>query len=421
VLGFSKKRKIRGSEAMDLAKQVFGILHNLTEDGFSVHHDLVLANLRNVTAKFRLYRPILTMVDAVQDKMWGQSADVVFVGTKFANLIVRIKDRLKVCVFVQGRSDRRFCLQRRIPYLPANGAISLIASAYAAASQQDRHALIQAAIASVHRDLLRVRPKAVILWNDGHPFERVVVLAARMGGIPSLAIQHGMFQRVWLANYWDGFADYVVVWGKYFKELYVAKGVDERRVFVLGYPFPLPRKPSGKANSKSRKLNMCFLGQDFENYSPALVSGKREVISAVVNACRKFGLRLAYRPHPNEDVLSLGDILHNIDIISPKIPLWQILEDADLFFSISSTALVEASLYGKIAVQVRTQEIPADNFEEIGLCYAVDSEEDEVSAILEQIIQRKLQPQTVKESCIETTADPVKRLMGILSNIGIRL
>ncbi|MDH7578555.1 MAG: hypothetical protein QHH75_12260 [Bacillota bacterium] len=426
MLGFSKKRKSEDSEAMDLAKQVFGILHNLTEDGFSVHHDLVLANLRNVTAKFLLYRPILAIVDAVQDKMWDQAADVVFVGapgTKFAELIARVHRDTRVRVFVHGKNDRRFCLQKRIPYLVANQAISLIASAYAAASQQDCNALVQAAIDSVYRDLLRVRPKAVILWNDGQPFERVVVLAARMGGIPSLAIQHGIFQRAWLANYWDSFADYFAVWGKYFKELYVAQGLDEGRVLVLGYPFFLPRKSSGKVfkNGESRKLQVCFLGQDFEKYSPALVFGKRNVVTTLVSACRKSGMRLVYRPHPREDVSFLRDILRDIDIISPKVPLWQLLEDAELFFSISSTALVEASLYEKIAVQVHTPEIPADNFEEIGLCYTVDSEEREVSAILEQFIQGKLQPRTVTESCIETSADPAKSLVGILASIGIRL
>lgn len=83
-------------------------------------------------------------------------------------------------------------------------------------------------------------------------------------------------------------------------------------------------------------------------------------------------------------------IKHEISVVD--IGLAEALERYDMFFSITSTALLEVSLCGKIGVQVRTLALgnDIDNYGELGISYSINDDEVEISHCIDRYIAKRL-------------------------------
>ncbi|WPM85460.1 hypothetical protein QNH14_04855 [Apirhabdus apintestini] len=90
-----------------------------------------------------------------------------------------------------------------------------------------------------------------------------------------------------------------------------------------------------------------------------------------------IGYQISYKPHPWEKgaaYLELFPIICNEEIN-------EVIEEYDIFLSFTSTALIEASLAGKIAIQIHDVAFNADRFDDLGYSYCIDSSDIENSLI----------------------------------------
>jgi hypothetical protein len=77
------------------------------------------------------------------------------------------------------------------------------------------------------------------------------------------------------------------------------------------------------------------------------------------------GIAVYYKPHPYEDKRFFPT---NAKIARTKLA--DALANYDVFISLTSTALIEASLCGKIAIQLFDEEFEADDFSVRQYCYS---------------------------------------------------
>jgi hypothetical protein len=228
---------------------------------------------------------------------------------------------------------------------------------------QLRSAAGRALLAAADRVFTTLQPRVLVLANDSLPENRVLILAARRRGIPSLCIQHGIFQRNSDWRWWDGhFADHMLVWGTQQAEAYLQRGMAPGRVHVFG----LPLAPAAARAGAARPDTVCLLGQPWEAVSPELGRRKLRLFDELGTLLRERGIDCVYKPHPKErERRSL-----------PRMPLFRgsmaaALAQFGSFVSLTSTALLEASLHGRVGVQLFDPAFNCENFAEAGYSYAV--------------------------------------------------
>jgi hypothetical protein len=121
--------------------------------------------------------------------------------------------------------------------------------------------LVTQSLEDMSHILQKINPDIIVLPHDALPDTRAIVLVAKKLGIPTVEIQHGIYQSNSLLP--TGlYVDYVFVWGKYFKRLYLKQKIRvSRTIKILRYPYELKPLPQ---ESKKQKLTVYYLGQNFE-------------------------------------------------------------------------------------------------------------------------------------------------------------
>jgi hypothetical protein len=216
-------------------------------------------------------------------------------------------------------------------------------------------------------------PDIVVLGNDALPVNRAILLAARRLGIPTVEVQHGVYQEHGILP--TGlYADHLFVWGEFFKDLYVSRDIRKGdSIRTLGYPYEIKRR--GGVRGRAAKKTLCYLGQDYEKFSHALLNIKLDTVHELQLLCAKYGFEFVYRPHPSEDTRPLRDRFHGMRYTPPRDTVFDSIRKYDLFVSFNSTALIEAALHHKLAVQLRNYPADADDFEALGICPTFTSAE----------------------------------------------
>lgn len=220
----------------------------------------------------------------------------------------------------------------------------------------------------------RAGTKKLILWNDSLFLERFLVFCARQAGVQSVCVQHGIFQSTTDIRILDGhYADQMLVWGESQQQLYRHADFPAGKVRILGYPFHLPKIMPGS----SVPPTVCILGQHWESCSSHLGKKKMKLFSRVIENFNAAGITVCYKPHPYEERTFIPA---NATVV--KDSLAAALEKFGVFISLTSTALIEASLCGKIAVQLFDEEFAADDYKEKEYCYSHGEVETLVDFVL---------------------------------------
>jgi hypothetical protein len=211
-------------------------------------------------------------------------------------------------------------------------------------------------------------------------------------------------------------ADYMLVWGKYFKEIFLEKDAREpENIFILGFP-------TNKIFLQKKFYKpyiLCYLAQDYERYDKDLLNIKIENARRISKICKELGIKFLYRPHPWENRNNMENILSNIEFTKIKEKLWETLDRADIFVSFSSTALIEASMGNKISLQTMNYPVKSDNFEELGACDKTFKTLEELEKYLKDLAKSDLDKFEKKFSnnYIETRNNPGKRFLEIIKEI----
>lgn len=403
----------------ELRDTIFFFMDNKSFDDKNMifNNYLIKNNIVNAK-KFKRYSFLINLMDwFIGLKLESQKTDILFLGTKFNNILLGLHPQVKVKVIVKWKSERMFCVKNKVPYISANRCLYLLIKSYLSSSEKNANQRLLKAYEEAKRILSENKPKIVIVWNQADALERLIILTAKELGIPTMYIQDGIFQKKWLSEFRTGFCDYIAVWGKYFKKLFVEEGIDEERIFILGYPNLFDLNTSHVLSNNSMPLKVCFLGQDLENYFYNLLSTKNLVIKNISNACKDLGIHFAYRPHPNENHQELVKEIGISEIIPASISLSKVFEENNIFFSFNSTALIEASMRGKICVQIITQEIASDNFEELGISFSLENDYLKIKEFLIKIISKEKSPSDFNPDYVDVKSCPTSKLKSFLEQI----
>ncbi|WP_169312919.1 hypothetical protein [Intrasporangium calvum] len=183
----------------------------------------------------------------------------------------------------------------------------------------------------------RVNPSALIITANYDPAIRLVALAARQAGVPVALYPHGLSSP----NFWlernDGLASHFLCWTEEERLGYIAAGVRDMRVRVVG---PLRSPRSWNADRRPVDFDLLWLGHRFraQQYIPTLDRIRHEAEDA--------GFRLAYRPHPLEDPTDVGSLLPGA-LLNPRVGIGEHLESAKVVVGGVTTGLIEAAMLGR--------------------------------------------------------------------------
>jgi hypothetical protein len=377
--------------------------------------------LKRFSVKYYRYRPLIALLEkSTASLRRAGTVDIVFLGTSFLQLMLQARSNHSIASLVQDELELRTARQHAIPLHMAWKWKADLYKAYAVNDDRTRLDLLERIVADIESVLRHASPLVVVMRNDSLFLERAVIQAARLVGIPTVTIQHGLFQRAPAAHVYDGYwTDHMLVWGDYFRDLYLENGIlPEARIHVLGYPFPVTKSP---APAGTGPRSICLLGQPWEMYIASLREMKHQVISTFIDACARLETGLVYRPHPAEDRDELHASFPALVLTDEAEPLTRTIDHCDLFLSWTSTALIEVALQGRSAVQIWSDIVPMDDFSVIGACYSIEGNQEGITGFLEGVKQSSYPPMAVSDHYIhvaETPGEHFSAIMQIISDSG---
>lgn len=289
-----------------------------------------------------------------------------FWGTKFKEIIQGLP-RKYVCV-IGGPKQLAFCFQHRIPFIPNMRLWKPLYFGLEEKSFFDKE--ISSLVEKTSLQLTKkASPEAILIVdNDSLPMQRSIILAARLANLRTACIQDGVFQSKspgYIMHGW--FADKFLAINKHQKNMLIAKGMDSRKIKIMGFhssPY-LPKRPTAPAGQRK----VCFLGQPWNKYGYKRFSRYMEIISNTAAVLRKAGIEMSFKPHPwerGEDHLK-----HIANVVD--ISLSEAIEEYDVFISLTSTALIEAQSAGRVAIQIMDDAFDADDLSVHGNISVVDA------------------------------------------------
>lgn len=285
----------------------------------------------------------------------------LFVGRKYIDLIQDLP-RQEVMI-VGSRRDWLYCLLRQIPFRPSHEVIK------AALDWSDgRRFSIQKLQGILYCGHVTGR-QYLILNNDSLPVERIFCLLAKQLEIITVCIQHGVFTSNSPSRVIDGgVADLTLTYDKHQLKLMQSAGVPENKLSILGFPANITRIERLRFK---QDRTVCILGQPWGAYYPDIEKTYHRLLSELVALLNSIGTRFVFKPHPNElgqqYIAQFGGV--------ERGSLSECFKKYDVFISFTSTALLEASLAGRVAIQIFDPAFFADNFSDLGYAHSINSQD----------------------------------------------
>jgi len=369
----------------------------------------------SILQKYNKYKFALNSLDKIFFKLLTKNnKKILFEGIKYSLIVSEVKKRYPTGLIVKGIEDRLFSLRNFIGYLSLTDLFQLVYYYLAEGKIQYLYQLIK----KVEDRLRAVNPDYIVLWNDALPLERAIILASKKLGITTLEIQHGIYHSSSPLTTGKA-ADYVLVWGQYFKDMYINQGIKKpEALYILGYPYLIKR--SNLSYRTKGNYVVCYFGGDFERYNRDLLAIKFETLRNLNKLCQKLNLNFIYRPHPSDDKRMLKKELPEVNFTPKYEKLNDTIQKGDIFISFNSTALIEAAIRSKISLQLLNYPLKTDNFEKLGIINKSFFEIRQLAEYLEflselpNLTQAKLEFNT---NYIETKYHPGKRFLEILEDI----
>ena len=377
--------------------------------------------LGRFSRKYFRYRFLFVVLSALLHRLHKRkSVDIVFLGLPFLHLTLQTSAHFKIMCLLQDENELFSAIRHHIPGILAWKWKAELFQAYKTDNTSERREHLDNIVTEIKEFLSEYSPRAIVLKNDSFFLERAVIFAARSVGIQTITIQHGLFMRSTEPHVFDGYwTDHMFVWSEYFKDLYrTLKILPEESVHILGFPYPVDVNSDKSVNDPSE---VCLLGQPWELYADRFRITKVQIISNVMEACARLDIGMVYRPHPSESRLELAEHVPDLSLTKESESLQEAIDRYGLFCSMTSTALVEVVLKGRNAVQIRADDIPADNFEDIGLCYSVDNDPDEIEELLRGLKQSTIPFFEVNHSYIHVAENLGEKFVSIIDKVtGVR-
>lgn len=213
-----------------------------------------------------------------------------------------------------------------------------------------------------------VKPKVLMANSTIDPIDRMWIQEARLRGIRTLCLQHGLYAEVSPPfTLEEDIIDRYIAFDEAQAKI-ISRNIPTNKIISLGVKEFFNWHPKGKA------LNICLVGEDFECYG--LEDIKKLIINIYFKVARELSinneLNFFYKPHPAE----VND--YGITNLVKKISK---LENMDVFIGCSSTLLKDMASNKKLVIQILSSSINADNFEKNGYCLSLDNDIDLVDRL----------------------------------------
>lgn len=350
-------------------------------------------------------------VSKIRHKHDENNRKIIFQSPKYSSIIQGVKKQYDVGLIAIGKIDRLFAIKHFMFYF---SILDLYQFVYGYLTDGEKHHLNNL-LEKIEVKLKTVKPDYVVLTNDSLPIERSIVLVCKKLDITTIVIQHGYYPSKFSLG--DGLvADYILVWGQYFKDMYIDQGAREsNEIYVLGYPYQIEAKVNEGINDS---YVVYYLGQCFEKLNASNLEIKLFTLNRLNEICMKQGMKFYYRPHPGDDRGMLQRNLSHINFSPKKETLIDTFNKGDIFVSFSSTSLIEASMRNKICIQLRNYSFPSDNYETLGVCSKSVCNIDDLEEYLQIIAINNdfIKPQ-FNYNYIDITKNPSKCFLDILNEI----
>ncbi len=331
----------------------------------------------------------------------------VFSNSRLLSDIIKGECVKKDSFILSGLRGSLFAIRHIIPYYTTHYISTKLYDIYMedpTLTSKDASQLIRKTIQIIKL----VSPKFIFLSNDSLFLERFLIYCAREDGIKTVCMQHGIFTAKGDFRILDGkYADYIFLWGDSQATIYKNNEFDMRKIRIIGYPHNTATR---KENRTFNKKKVCILGQPFENYRIELGNRKKSIFEKLISILMAKGFKIFYKPHPGEKDCTFYPFNANLY----KKNLKHALSEFDIFISLTSTALLEASIYGKIAIQLFDENFKVDHFNKLGYSYEYPA--SDLKNILDFIMFID-KPYTIPKSSILLNEDVSKRFLDILKTI----
>ena len=349
------------------------------------------------TLKISNKKKLMSIVDYIINiKLFkDRKTKILFLGNKFEDIILGCRNNYKPFVFGSNGIKGRLKLKKNgIRYYNDSIIKNELYVAYNETNSEKRKILVDNLVEKCVKILKKENIECVILINDSLFEERLLCSAAKQLKIPTVTIQHGLFQ---FENPFinDGFfCEYFFCWGEYFKNKYIEfKIKEEDKIKVIGYPYnSIKNNEVTKRKSIDEKINVCFLGQPYELYNNIQADEKYRIVEKLIKICDEVGANFLYRLHPGEVKEDIIKRCPKIKNISCENDLLVDLVENDIIFGINSTALVEASIANKVSVEIIDEKFISYNYGSKGICYTLNNSYEEFSKFIGDYIKGKIVP-----------------------------
>jgi len=321
----------------------------------------------NIEKSLRLMLRYLLIQKLIYKILFWNSADkkYLFFGLKYKKLIESLpKD--EVLLLGGGKSYLKYSIKTKIPTLFIYDYFKFLLPFFKDSSS-DLFTLNKS-INRLTKILLHTKAKYLIVESDSLPPHRMLILAAKQAQIKTICILHGVITSTCPATLLDGqYADYIFVYDDYQKNILINAGIESSKIRIFGFYYPIPTHHP--LNLYRKKV--CIFGQPWKEYNTNMFKHYHTSINWIITTLLTHGFDVVYKPHPAEQEISY------IQKVSCKVvidyhDIGSCLEQYDLFVSYASTALLEATLHGKLAIQIYTGNLYDDNFENAQYAYTVN-------------------------------------------------
>lgn len=333
----------------------------------------------------------------------SSSIKYIFIGSRYKDLICELpKEQVLV---IGGPKQLYFCLKNKL-YFWSNGQLwKLLAKGFFDKNKSDK---LVNSYQQISFFLSKFKGAVLVIENDSLPLQRLYLFAARNIGMKIICIQHGLFQKSSPAHIIDGnLADFIFVFDENSKNVFIDKGIPENKLSIMGF-HSNPVKPNRMLRvGIDRKV--CILGQPWGKYDVFIFNRYLQIIENICDLLRDIGIEYVYKPHPWEIKEPYLNNMDNVRICS----LSEAIESYDAFISLTSTALYEVTIAGRIAIQVIDAMLDYDNFSDYGYAYSVNSNclIDIINLIIERnalIIPNNAEPISTRFiQCINDTLNDI--------------
>jgi hypothetical protein len=315
----------------------------------------------------RYFDKMYNFIISFLPKKHKSKPSIFFRNIRFPHFILKTKESYPTGLIVSGIKDRLFAIRNLLPYFSVSDLYELVEKYLDTRDEK----YLQELVKKIEERLKKERPKYVILWNDCFPIERAIALASKKLKIPTIQIQVGMYNSMYAPD--NGrVADYVFVWGEFFRKLYLKYNLrTPKNTFVLGYPKKFEKLQ--KNTEIRQKYKVVYFGQAFMEFNKKLGWKQIETIKKLGKLCKEIELEFVYRPHPKEDREELRKQLLGIKLTKKDETMNESLVSGDIFISLFSTALIEAAMHSQVCIQLEKPNFRVGNFEELGICKTINN------------------------------------------------